>query len=172
MFNLLDAVADHPRRQWMPLLGFGFQFAALSAMLVLPLLYPQGLPEAFREHRVFLPVPSNPSSMPIVHDGGNLGQGVRINGLVVVSRPFTFHAQPAPNAPDDGIAPPIDGQLLQSLGGNPVPRSVLDSVLLALPPTRPTGHRSAPRGRCKPICCIGLRRNTRPPLDRWEFKAA
>ena len=137
MFNRLDALAVHPRRRWTLLVGFGCQFAALSALLVLPLLYPQGLPEAFRERRVFLPAQSNPSTAPAIHDIARLAQGVRIHRLLVVPRPFTFNPQPSRNAPDDSAVAQIAPPSLESLARNGEPHSAFDSVFRAVPPTPP-----------------------------------
>ena len=74
MFTGLDAVTVIPRRRWTAVASFSVQAAVVAAALVLPLLRPTDLPEAFTHHRIFVPysqpetpaTPANPHP-PVGH---------------------------------------------------------------------------------------------------------
>lgn len=135
MFTLIEAFEPHPRRRWLALVGFTLEFAALSALLVVPLLYPHSLPEAFARRRIFLPMTSDQARPRVIHENTHFGQGLRIDPVVVVSRPFTFDRQPGRNTTSENVAPPSDGQLLGDHDG--VFHSIMDEVVRPLPPRLP-----------------------------------
>lgn len=56
MFAGLDVVHTHPARRWTALVSFTLQAALLATALVLPLLKPASLPEAFARRPIFRPI--------------------------------------------------------------------------------------------------------------------
>jgi periplasmic protein TonB len=56
MFAGLDVVHTHPARRWTALVSFTLQAALVGTALVLPLLKPASLPEAFARRVIFRPV--------------------------------------------------------------------------------------------------------------------
>jgi periplasmic protein TonB len=106
MFSGLDTVDLPHGRRWTALTSFILQGILVSAALVLPLLHPADLPEAFMRHRIFVPmrlgdIRSQPS--PNISPRGG---GVRLQAIIV-RNPFTFpsgHNHAATVA--DRIGPP------------------------------------------------------------------
>jgi protein TonB len=64
MFAGIDTLGVNPRRRWTTLGSFTLQAAVLAAAFVLPLLYPQGLPDAVARRPIFVPLsaPEPPST--------------------------------------------------------------------------------------------------------------
>lgn len=88
MFSGLE-VAHDPRRRWTALASFTLQVALVSAALVVPMIYPRSLPEAFAIRKIFLPTPKGD-----VHGSPNQGHvstGVRSIIPIAVNNTFTFH---------------------------------------------------------------------------------
>src|SRR5881392_645921 len=56
MFAGLDVVHTHPARRWTALASFTLQAALVGTALVLPLLKPASLPEAFARRPIFRPI--------------------------------------------------------------------------------------------------------------------
>jgi len=56
MFAGLDVVHTHPVRRWTALVSFTLQAALVGTALVLPLLKPASLPEAFARRPIFRPI--------------------------------------------------------------------------------------------------------------------
>jgi len=56
MFAGLDVVQAHHARRWTAIASFTLQAALVGAALVLPLLKPEGLPEAFARRPIFRPL--------------------------------------------------------------------------------------------------------------------
>src|SRR5439155_10995593 len=56
MFAGLDVVHTHPARRWTALVSFTLQAALVGTALVLPLLKPASLPEAFARGPIFRPI--------------------------------------------------------------------------------------------------------------------
>lgn len=56
MFAGLDVVQTHYARRWTAIASFTFQAALVGAALILPLLKPESLPEAFARRPIFRPL--------------------------------------------------------------------------------------------------------------------
>src|SRR5437764_107346 len=56
MFSGLAAVEEHHGKRWTAVASFAMQGILVSAALILPLLHPGDLSEAFARHRIFVPV--------------------------------------------------------------------------------------------------------------------
>jgi periplasmic protein TonB len=56
MFAGIEFAEQNPRRKWTALVSFTAQVAAVATILVLPLFYPQSLPEALMHSRIFVPM--------------------------------------------------------------------------------------------------------------------
>src|SRR5438552_15322359 len=56
MFSGLSVAQEHAARRWTVLTSFTLQGVLVAAALVLPLLHPENLPEAFANRRIFLPM--------------------------------------------------------------------------------------------------------------------
>ena len=86
MFAGIDTVQVNPRRRWTAVVSFTFQASALAVAFVLPLLYPQSLPEAFAHRPIFAPI----SSLVIgdttanTHPGSSHGVSVPHDTIFVV----------------------------------------------------------------------------------------
>jgi periplasmic protein TonB len=63
MFAGLENIQANPRRGWTAFVSFTLQAAAVAAALVLPLMYPNRLPDALTPRRIFVPI-----SDPVVPD--------------------------------------------------------------------------------------------------------
>lgn len=59
MFAGIEFAEQNPRRKWTALVSFTAQVAAVATILVLPLYYPQSLPEALMHSRIFVPMLGN-----------------------------------------------------------------------------------------------------------------
>lgn len=58
MFAGIENTQVNPRRGWTALVSFTLQAAAVALALVIPLLRPNSLPNAFARHQIFVPVSS------------------------------------------------------------------------------------------------------------------
>ncbi len=83
MFPGLDTVDVPHGRRWTALTSFILQGILVSAALVLPLLYPANLPEAFARHRIFLPMLGGEARIRPSQDITQHGGGVHLNPIVV-----------------------------------------------------------------------------------------
>ena len=142
MFTLIEAFEAHPRRRWTALVGFTLEFAGLSALLVIPLLYPRSLPEAFARRRIFLPIASEPARTHVLSENPHIGSGLRIDPLVVVPRRITFEPQTNPSTTGENIVPPTYGELMGSNSGlgNLIIAEVVRPVPASPPPPNPIRH--------------------------------
>lgn len=110
MFTGLDAVTVIPRRRWTAVASFSVQAAVVAAALVLPLLRPTDLPEAFTHHRIFVPYsqPETPATPANPHPPVGTGTVGLPVPPIIVSRETRVHFGPArPSAgPTDGPPTP------------------------------------------------------------------
>ncbi|MBV9183588.1 MAG: energy transducer TonB [Acidobacteria bacterium] len=140
MFSPIEAFTPGPGGRWTALVGFTLQFAALSALLVLPMLSPR-LPEALTRPRIFVPLAS-PAPLRVVHETSRPGRDWRLDRLVVVSRPFTFARQTEQNPREQTVVPPGYASLArEQADGRAVYESLLDGVARPMPgppASRPT----------------------------------
>ena len=89
MFSGLDTVDLPHGRRWTALTSFILQGILVSAALVLPLLHPANLPEAFMRHRIFVPISAGETPTRPNQDVAQHGGGVHLNPIIV-HNPFTF----------------------------------------------------------------------------------
>jgi len=118
MFSGLDTVDLPHGRRWTALTSFILQGILVSTALVLPLLHPANLPDAFARHRIFVPTLGGDVQIRPNQDLAQHGGGVHLTPIMV-HNVFTFssgrnHAveNPDANIPDMPIG---DGQR----GGGP-----------------------------------------------------
>lgn len=143
MFAGLEPIRENPARRWTAMLSFTLQAAIVTIALVIPLLRPEGLPEAFVRRPIFVPVSSGFAHAQPGHSAGQSSGSVHLTPLIVsTNRTFSFqtvHNQnigtevpQAPNLPfgTPGVA---DG----------VPNSI--STILARPVPRPLPVARPPR---------------------------
>ena len=89
MFSGLDTVDVPHGRRWTALTSFILQGILVSAALVLPLLHPANLPEAFARHRIFVPMLGGEPQIRPSQDIAQHGSGVHLNPIIVRNA-FTF----------------------------------------------------------------------------------
>jgi protein TonB len=105
MFTGIDAVTVIPRRRWTAVASFSVQAAVVAAALVLPLLRPTDLPEAFTHHRIFVPysqpeIPATPTNPHPPAGTGTVG---------LPARPIVVNNDPGIHfGPSRPVAGPID----------------------------------------------------------------
>ncbi len=120
MFTGIDAVTVIPRRRWTAPASFTLQAAVVAAALVIPLLHPTNLPEAFAHRRIFVPIsgPAVETTTANPHPrSGNGGLSVPIHPIFVSQGPMFRPA--APTSVETGpVGPP-------NLDFRPGPYSVL-----------------------------------------------
>ena len=124
MFSGLAVAEEHSTRRT-ALLSFTLQAAAIAVMLTLPLLYPQGLPQALLNRRIFVPVSRGEVRTPASANASHAGAQLTQHPLVV--RPnFTHHTAPNESAgPIGSTSPPALEPCLSSACD---PNSVLHTL--------------------------------------------
>jgi protein TonB len=89
MFSGLATVEEHHGKRWTAMASFAVQGILVSAALMLPLLHPADLPEAFARHRIFVPMSFGEAhvraSQVVTQHGGVLRLAP-----IIVQRAFTF----------------------------------------------------------------------------------
>jgi protein TonB len=103
MFSGLSAARPSTRR-WTAFASFVLQAVIIAGALVFPMLYPQSLPLAFLDHKIFVPL-SNGEVHAATNPHGGSPSGPALTRVLVVSRgaiSFNSHATepgPDPEAP-------------------------------------------------------------------------
>lgn len=117
MFSGLPAV--QPKR-WTTIFSFTVQAAIVSSALVLPLIYPRSLPEAFAHRRIFVPMHEGDAHPQPNHGVPHPGSTFHSTPLVVNQMQFVF--RPNPDGPDNSNSaqPPAYNDVLGSAGGPPI----------------------------------------------------
>jgi protein TonB len=144
--SLLDTRAGS-HQGWTALASFGLQGIALCCLLLLPLIYTQGLPPMFEVGRIFVPVPP-PAPLPATSElrGANQTSQSNMNGIHVVQPrniPTTI-----PNIDDHDVPPPADMASNWAQGGPNTTNDPGDiwnstgshSSILPTPPPAPPQH--------------------------------
>jgi periplasmic protein TonB len=143
MFAGLETIGENPARSWTAIFSFTGQAAIVAAVLMIPLLNPQSLPEALVKRRIFVPMLSGDVHVQLTRLTGPLTGAERVRPIIVNINPhFTFHQPPTeaigsenlqtPNlligssAADEGVQNSITEILAR-----PVPHPIA-----AVPPTR------------------------------------
>jgi hypothetical protein len=120
MFVGLEPIHEHAGRGWTAAASFTLQAAIVAAALVIPLLSPQGLPEALVRRKIFVPMSQGEAHVQPSHNNSHSNGTVHIQPLVVNQSNFLFHREQSqtqavgtenPNAPwlpvttgtDDGV---------------------------------------------------------------------
>jgi periplasmic protein TonB len=111
MFTTIEACGGHGKRHWTALAGFSLEFAALGALLVIPLIYPRTLSEAFTRRPIFLPIQSESPRSRLGSETAHPG-GMHIEPVLVVSRAFTFKPRRGETSASETVTPPVLDQLL------------------------------------------------------------
>src|SRR6266568_2143734 len=105
MFSGLAVAEEHSTTRRTAALSFTLQTAAIGIVLTIPLLYPQGLPQALLNRRIFVPISRGEvrtqSSANASHAGAQLTQHA-----LVVRPDFTHHISPIESAGPIGPASP------------------------------------------------------------------
>ncbi len=137
MFSGLAVAEEHSTRRQTALFSFTLQTAAIAVVLTLPLLYPQGLPQALLNRRIFVPMSRGEVRTQLSSNTSHTGAQLTQHALVV--RPdFTHHIAPNESAgPTGPTSPPVLEPCLSSACD---PNSVLstfsgpESLVMPRPP--------------------------------------
>ncbi|HEY4054932.1 MAG TPA: energy transducer TonB [Terriglobales bacterium] len=123
MFDGLDVVHAHPARRWTAIASFTLQAAFVGAALMLPLIKPESLPEAFALRPIFRPL-SQGVERPVVNQrvGHNSASQAPVYPLIVNRGPSVRVTTVGPVDTAE-VGPPQIGQL-----GDP--SGVINSVLI------------------------------------------
>jgi periplasmic protein TonB len=122
MFAGLEPIREYAGRRWTAAASFTVQAAIVAAALVIPLLSPQGLPEALVRRRIFLPMPQGEAQMKPAQSG-HTGAIAPVTPLLVnrgTSVRFTY-----PGLHSTEVGPPT---LTLPAGGGGGPHGVFDSI--------------------------------------------
>jgi protein TonB len=145
--SLLDSAwADRSRRGWTTLASFALQAAAAGVLLLLPLLYTQGLPQFQRMSALVVPSPppAPPPTEP-VRSARETTSNMSRDGQIIAPRSVPSEIL---HVDETNVPPPVDAGGLGVLGstGNSMARSgVLNSIGTGLnsivpPPPAPSVH--------------------------------
>jgi periplasmic protein TonB len=106
MFSGLTVAEEYSTRRRTAVLSFTLQTAAIAVVLTLPLLYPQSLPQALLNRRVFVPISRGDARAQASANASPTGAQLTQRALVV--RPdFTHRLGPNESAGPIGPSPPI-----------------------------------------------------------------
>jgi len=142
MFSGLSVVQPSARR-WTALASFALQVGIVAAVLILPMLYPQDLPQVFLTRRIFVPMSKGEVRVDPRQSGSGSGGSVHAAALVVSRERITFGKRLAgsdtgsPEAPSLGIEgagvqdPGFIGSEPLPLPTRPKPSSIRTSVVMA-----------------------------------------
>lgn len=103
MFSGLSAARPSARR-WTAFASFILQAVIIAGALVFPMLYPQSLPPAFLDHKIFVPLSSGQVRADTSPRGGS-SSGPAVREVLIVSRdgisfkPHTTQTDSGPDAP-------------------------------------------------------------------------
>src|SRR5713226_5810612 len=106
MFSGLSATS-HSARRWTALASFILQAVIIAGALVFPMLYPQSLPPAFLDRRIFVPL-SDGKVWAKTTPSGTRSNAPVAPTVLVVSRRLSF-GEPHPTETDAGPDAPTLG---------------------------------------------------------------
>jgi protein TonB len=136
MFTGLEPIHEHAGRRWTTAASFTVQAAIVAAGLVIPLLNPQGLPEALVRRRIFVPMSQGEAHVQPSHNNGHSEGTVHVQPLVVNQNNFSFHREQSqtqavgtenPNAPWLPVTTGADDGVIHSIvndAGRSTPRTI------------------------------------------------
>jgi protein TonB len=143
---LNNSRADLSRRGYTTLVSFALEAVAISALLLLPILCTQGLPQLQLISALVAPAPP-PAPAPMAARNTHLStSNVSSDGHVIAPRVVPTEIL---NVEENAFPPPVDAGGLDVIGGtgNPMARNgVLDSIgtvlnTVAPPPPKPSAYR-------------------------------
>ena len=147
--SLLDSPwADRSRRGWTTLVSFALQAVGVGGLLLLPLLYPQGLPKLQLIDALVAPTPPPAPPAPSPVRTGDTTSNMSRSGQIIAPRSVPREIL---QADETSAPPPVDlGGLGVSGGtGDPIARSgVFGSTgapAVVLPPPPPPSSAHPPR---------------------------
>jgi len=143
---LNNSWADRSRRGYTTLISFAFEAIAIGALLLLPLLYTQGLPQLQSISALVAPAPPPPPAPMAARNTHPSTSNVSSDGHVIAPRVVPTEIL---NVEENAPPPPVDAGGLNVIGstGNPMARNgVLDSIGTELntvmpPPPKPSAYR-------------------------------
>jgi len=140
MFAGLATIRENPASCWTATLSFTVQAVIVAAALVIPLLSPQGLPEALVKRRIFVPILSGDVYVQPSHLSAQFSGAGHLTPLIVNSNPiFTFRQTPTHGSQN----PPAPNLLGSSRREEEVRNSI--SQILAYPVSHPVAAVRPPR---------------------------
>ena len=105
MFSGLSVAQEPAARRWTALTSFTLQAALVAAALVLPLLHPENLPEAFVNRRIFVPASNVEAPKPPTRSTAKDPVGRLHLQPLIINRNISFHpVRPQEEATE--LAPP------------------------------------------------------------------
>ena len=140
---LNDSWADRSRRGWTTLISFALETTAIGGLLLLPLLYTQGLPQLQLISALVAPTPPPPAP-PVARNSHTSTSNVSSDGHVIAPRVVPTEIL---NVEENTPPPPVDAGGLNVIGGtgNPMARNgVLDSIGPALNSIMPPAPKPSP----------------------------
>jgi periplasmic protein TonB len=144
---LHDSWADRSRRGWTTLISFALEATAISALLLLPLLYTQGLPQLQLISALVVPTPPPPPTPMAARNAHTSTSDVSSDGHVIAPRVVPTEIL---NVEEAVAPPPLDAGGLNVPGGTGLAgrNGVLDSIgtgLNTIMPLPPKPSPSRPR---------------------------
>src|SRR5579859_1727636 len=144
--SLLDSPwADRSRRGWTTLFSFALQVLGVGGLLLLPLLYTQGLPQFQLISALLAPTPP-PAPVPApARNPHQTGSNMSSQGKVIAPR---FVPKEILRVDESTVPPPLEVGGLRVPGGtgdSTAPNAVLDSIgrgidVIVPPPPAPSTH--------------------------------
>jgi periplasmic protein TonB len=142
MFAGLDAIRVSPCRRWTAMLAFSAQTGIIAVALIIPLLRPPHLPEAFVRRPIFVPTSGGYVHPQARHTAGPSSARVHRTSLIVSSNfSFSFHPEQnlnlgikEPQPPIFSFAPPAAGDGVSNSISNLLTRPVPSPTGVARPP--------------------------------------
>ena len=144
---LNDSWADRSRRGWTTLISFALETTAIGGLLLLPLLYTQGLPQLQLISALVAPTPPPPAP-PVARNSHTSTSNVSSDGHVIAPRVVPTEIL---NVEENTPPPPVYAGGLNVIGGtgNPMARNgVLDSIGPALNSIMPPAPKPSPYRPC------------------------
>ena len=139
MFSTLTE--QNPARRWTALVSFTLQAAIVSAALIIPLLYPHSLTDAFAHRRIFAPMrQGDPEAQPTPQPHQS-NSTIHLNPLIVRQSTFTFHRVISDATAAEPTQAPSVGNVIGNREG--VDQAIVSDMIRIMP--RPPAATAPPR---------------------------